>query len=412
VITSKGIGILLVAIIGFLLARVTQVGWLYLVDALLWGILILSAVLPWLGVVLMSARLRLDIEGTNAASVSPSEGDQIRIQVSLRNRAFLPRFVFGLYYDCPLAKPENRLRRFFVTQLAGSGQISLVSTVEAYQRGRYPLGPVVIESSAPFGLFRRRARLTPPQPVLVLPRVHKIRQCFVVDDLCGMVLQSRRSRVGTDPVGSRHYLPGDPRRHIHWRNTARVGRVMVREFEDPNEENLYLLFDAIQVWGADRDTTLEYGIKIAVSAADYARRRGFRACIWGGGLRPRAAGPSLGDNMMWPELVKNLALVAPGDGDSLSDAVKQLPLGSNAIVAVSAANGQAIRTLAQVAPSLRVLVAVLLEDFGEPPAEGAASLRLLEGAGISPVRCKPGMLPEALQALEQLATTSSMVRSR
>ena len=125
-ITSKGIGILLVAIIVFLLARVTQVGWLYLVDALLWGILILSAVLPWLGVVMMSARLRLDIEGASAAGVSPSEGDRIRIQVSLRNRAFWPRFVFGLYYDCPLVKPESCLRRFFVTQLAASAQMSSI----------------------------------------------------------------------------------------------------------------------------------------------------------------------------------------------------------------------------------------------------------------------------------------------
>jgi len=410
VITSRGIGMLLIAIIGFFLARVTQVGWLYLVDAVLWGTLILSAILPWLSVVLISARLRLDVEGAGAANVSPSEGDQIRIQVSLRNHAIFPRFVFRLYYDCLLANPESRLRRFFVTQLAGLGQISLVSSMEAYQRGLYHLGPVEIESSAPFGLFRRRARLSPPQRVLVLPKVYKIRQCFVVDELCGVVLESRKSRLGTDPVGSRHYLPGDPRRHIHWRNTARVGRVMVREFEDPNEQNLYLLFDAIQVWGGGKDTTLEYGIKIAVSAADYARRRGFRASLWGGGLRPGPAAPSLGDNTMWPELVKNLALVAPGDGDPLAEAVKQLPPGSNAIVAVSAADSHAIRTLAQVAPSVRRLVVVLLDGFGEPPAEGV-SLSTLERAGITVIRCKPGMLPEALQALEQLAPTPHLVGS-
>ena len=243
----------------------------------------------------------------------------------------------------------------------------------------------------------------------MLPTVHKIRQCFVVDEWCGAVLQSRKSRVGTDPMGSRHYLPGDASRYIHWRNTARVGRVMVKEFEDPNEEVLYLLFDANQVWGEGRDTTLEYGIKIAVSAADYACKRGFRARVWGGGLRPKAA-PSLGGDMTWPELLKNLALVASGDGGPLAEAVKQLPPGSIAIVAVSAADGQAIRTLAQVAPSLRGLVVVLLEGFGEPPAEGV-SLRSLEGVGIPLVRCKPGMLPEALQALEQLATRPSLVRS-
>ncbi len=54
-ITSKGIGFLAAAVVLFLLARLTQVGWLYLVDAVLWGIIALSAALPWLGIALLAA---------------------------------------------------------------------------------------------------------------------------------------------------------------------------------------------------------------------------------------------------------------------------------------------------------------------------------------------------------------------
>jgi hypothetical protein len=37
-ITGKGIGFLIAAIALFFLGRLTQVGWLYLIDAVLWGI--------------------------------------------------------------------------------------------------------------------------------------------------------------------------------------------------------------------------------------------------------------------------------------------------------------------------------------------------------------------------------------
>ena len=45
-ITAKGVGFLIAALLVFFLARLTQVGWLYLIDALLWGIILLSAFCP------------------------------------------------------------------------------------------------------------------------------------------------------------------------------------------------------------------------------------------------------------------------------------------------------------------------------------------------------------------------------
>jgi hypothetical protein len=61
-ITGKGIRFVIVAVLVFLLARLTQVGWLYLMDAVLWGIVLLSAVLPWLGVAFLEARRRVEHE--------------------------------------------------------------------------------------------------------------------------------------------------------------------------------------------------------------------------------------------------------------------------------------------------------------------------------------------------------------
>lgn len=45
-ITLRGAAVVAAAIFTFFLARLTQVGWLYMVDAMLWGVILLSFVLP------------------------------------------------------------------------------------------------------------------------------------------------------------------------------------------------------------------------------------------------------------------------------------------------------------------------------------------------------------------------------
>jgi uncharacterized protein (DUF58 family) len=41
----------------------------------------------------------------------------------------------------------------------------------------------------------------------------------------------------------RDYTPGDPLRHVHWPATARLGAVMVKEFEQPERPHLELVVD-------------------------------------------------------------------------------------------------------------------------------------------------------------------------
>ena len=400
-ITAKGTGFLAVAILALLAGRLTLVGWLYLVDAVLWGIIFLSAVVPWLAVAFLDAHRSVDRPETATLRPGPSEGDQLLIEVALRNRAFFSRFLFTVFYDCPLAEPGSRLSRFFVAQLRGSAQLTLVSTVEAYQRGMHQLGPVVLESSAPFGLFRRRIQRSSAQPVLVYPQVHSLERLALVEGLSGTSAQPRKSLAGMEPVGSRHYFPGDPRRYIHWRNTARLGRPMVKEFEEARDPTLHLLFDATQVRGQGKETTLEYGIKVVASAADYVLRNLGSVRMWGGRLRGEVAGQAEGDRMTWPELLKSLALVEAGEGWRLPEALAQLPSGSSALVVVSADDGPAIRAIDQVAPTLDRLVVVGLEGFQETESDDNL-LDSLEMEGISVIRCRPGRLPETLQSLERL----------
>ena len=166
-------------------------------------------------------------------------------------------------------------------------------------------------------------------------------------------------------------------------------------------QTLHLLFDATQVWGRGKETTLEYGIKIVASTADYARRRQVPAQVWGGGLAGDSATLTVATDVSWRRLLRRLALVSPGEGQGMVEGIRRVPPGSMALVVVSIADGQAIQAISFLAKKLGRIVVVTLEGFGEPdPATG--DFAALQRAGCALVRCRQGELEDALVALQQM----------
>src|SRR5438094_6216291 len=81
---------------------------------------------------------------------------------------------------------------------------------------------------------------------------------------------------GVDPDGVREYIPGDPLRRMHWKSTARTGRLSVIEFEESRSINVVLALDLSRIahFGEGRQSTLEYLIRAAASIAQSALRQG------------------------------------------------------------------------------------------------------------------------------------------
>ena len=404
-ITAKGAGVLAAALAIYLLARLSQVGWLYLVDAVFWGALVLALVMPWLGVVFISARRSTSPADRTKTGGRLSEGDQLSITISLKNRLFYPRFFHSVKFASTLAGPAEAEQRYFVAHLPGSGTLQLESTVEAYLRGLHHLGPVTLESSAPFGLFRRRRALSGPQPVLVLPRVYPLNRLILVDGQDSRSAKTRSSRTGLDVAGSRPYVQGDSRRMVHWRNTARAGRMMVKDTEDETDKTLHIMFDSGDVWGEGRDTNFEYAIKLAATVADYALKNGVPVRVWGSHLSgasvaaAESAGNPIGVTLTWPELLESLAVALPTGRVAMGEGLASLPKGANLFVVVSANDGTAHENLRRVLARSGESIVVLLEGFGEPADDGDAG-NSLKWAGASVLTCRPGGLARTLSDIE------------
>ena len=205
---------------------------------------------------------------------------------------------------------------------------------------------------------------------------------------------------------------------------------MVKEFEHSAGPALHLVFDAMQVWGEGKETTLEYGIKITVAAADYATRKQVPVRVWGGRIRGEGTAPTgdgvWGDHLPWPELLKQLAMVAPGEGCQLSESLGQIPTGSAVVAAVAAGDTRGIQAVLREAGRLSQLALVVLEGFGEDTAPlrtrvfrhaspehagkswagetvvDAGWPKALQHGGITLIHCQPGALDAALRNLEAL----------
>jgi hypothetical protein len=98
VITRRGIGFVLAAVAAFFIASATRVGWVHLADAVLWGIVILSSVTPWLSVYgLKVNREKRFLSRSNLAG--PVEGQSFELDLDLTNKWWIPRFLLNVTYS-------------------------------------------------------------------------------------------------------------------------------------------------------------------------------------------------------------------------------------------------------------------------------------------------------------------------
>jgi uncharacterized protein (DUF58 family) len=140
------------------------------------------------------------------------------------------------------------------------------------RRGPYPRHLPCLSTGFPFGLERRRKTLDAPKQILVLPRTWPIigmpspRRLPSFD---GAAESNRSGTTGTT-LGVRPFRRGDGRRDVHWRQTARHGRLIVRERETPERAQVRLVVDASRTsCGTDNpDAVLDWLARFAASIAE------------------------------------------------------------------------------------------------------------------------------------------------
>lgn len=143
------------------------------------------------------------------------------------------------------------------------------------RRGRYAGAAVKVSSGFPFGFFRLSRTLTAPREIVVFPRVQPVDVAFVAASRGGALVQPRRRGRGEEFFRLREYAPGDHVHHIHWRSSAKLGEMTVREFGEDEDERLCLGF--VPVFTNEHDSSeFEHLVSAAASLATHLLRSGVR----------------------------------------------------------------------------------------------------------------------------------------
>jgi uncharacterized protein (DUF58 family) len=134
------------------------------------------------------------------------------------------------------------------------------------QRGRYALGPIMVRSGDPLGIYQMEKRIANVNVLLVYPATYDFRDFPLPVNYLpgGDALHRRTHYVTTNAAGVRDYVTGDSINRIHWPISAKRQRLIVKEFElDPMSD----------VWIAV-DLFAEAHIRLDNAATDEVERLG------------------------------------------------------------------------------------------------------------------------------------------
>ena len=206
------------------------------------------------------------------------EGEEGQLNYIVRNPTRIARFFLSVQETLPdwveLRDEDGALFNVSADEVA-----SICLNVRFRRRGVFAANGFDVTAMDPLGVFAFTRHIPSEGELVVYPLPQALRSTALTgaekygwQDFTSRLL--RGSSV--DPDGVRPYVPGDSMRRIHWRQTARTGKLNVIEFEEALASNLVIALD-MEVGsdvGEGVDTTFEYAVRMAASLAQEAMTQG------------------------------------------------------------------------------------------------------------------------------------------
>ena len=202
-----------------------------------------------------------------------SNGDENGITIFLENR-----YPFKTNVEVIDEIPHQFQRRdvLFEMKMEPRSEKQIHYNLRPVTRGVYQFGQINVFVQTPLGLVKRRFRFEGKNEVAVYPSFLQMRQYAL------MAIANRLTEVGIRKIRRvghsmefdqvRSYVPGDDRRSVNWKATARRGDVMVNAYEDEKQQSVYCLIDKGRVMQSPFEglTLLDYAINASLVMSNIA----------------------------------------------------------------------------------------------------------------------------------------------
>ncbi len=239
--------------------------------AALW---VIGAVLDWRELLLMSAMGLVLLVAAAASTIGRLDlGSDLTVEparVVVGERAAGSMLVRNLARrrsrPVRVELPVGRSVAVFQTPRLRTGEtVDELFIVPTARRGVIPVGPVTTVLGDALGVVRRVHTWSDRYEIFVHPRTVALETTAagLVRDLEG---QATNHLTNSDIAFHtlRDYVPGDDRRHVHWKTTARLGKLMVRQYVDTRRSHLCVLLSTDTADYANDD---EFELAVSTAAS-------------------------------------------------------------------------------------------------------------------------------------------------
>ncbi|MET4159283.1 DUF58 domain-containing protein [Agromyces sp. PvR057] len=382
--TVSPAGLLLVAIVVGGVAAGAAFGWF---EA--WVVAAMSASLLLVCVpFLLGAhdyRVRLDLDRDRVVA-----GSEIGGTLDLVNRGSRPSMPSVV--DIPVGQG---LVEAHIPLLRGGAHHEERLVIAAQRRGVIDVGPMTVSRGDPLRVLRREMRWPEVQRVHVHPVTVPLppSSAGLIRDLEGAP-SSALVDADLSFHAVREYVPGDSQRHVHWKSTARTGRLMVRQYEESRHARIAVLLD-LDLDGYTDDDEFEVAVSAAASLGVQGVREGRDVLV---GVSSELDTADRGA----VQAMRSLPTVTPR---SLLDGVSTLRGGSAAGAGARVIRLESVATL--VAQSFGDLSIAFLVTGSLVPLQRLrrAAITLPPGITVVAVRCEPEAEPTARHSRELTVLT-------
>lgn len=258
------------------ISRVTSVftglGWAILTATIVLGVVGTSLgwwefrVMAWIGLALLALcslfligrtayDARLDLSRTRVV-----EGERAVGALELGNpgrRALLP-----VQVELPVGRG---VASFAIPRLAPGAVHEELFTIPTHRRAVLQVGPITAVRGDALGVLARVVKWSQPVDLYVHPRT------VALDGSSSGLLQDLEGSPSKELSNSdiafhalREYVPGDELRRVHWRSSARTGKLMVRQFEETRRSHLAV---ALSLSAAEYANEAELELAISVAGS-------------------------------------------------------------------------------------------------------------------------------------------------
>jgi uncharacterized protein (DUF58 family) len=200
-----------------------------------------------------SLDIKIELDPARVSVGTPAAG---RLVATNKSRARLR----ALSVEVPVGRGHAT---FPIPPLGAGASHDELFVVPSDRRAVIPIGPPSAVRTDPLGLLRRDAVAPTAVELFVHPKI------IGLDSLSPGLQRDLEGQATRDLSTSdlafhtlRDYVTGDDRRHVHWRSSAKAGRLLVRQFQDTRRSQLTVVVD-----GATASYRTEDEFELAMSVA-------------------------------------------------------------------------------------------------------------------------------------------------